>query len=109
MALGLFQLFDLVRSENPSALDKIKLIEGDASELNLGITPEDRYLLQENVSVVFHAAASVRFDDPLAQAIATNTNSTREVVFLAKGMKKLQVIETKTKNHHSFPRIIVIR
>lgn len=43
----------------------------------------------DNVSIVYHAAASVRFDDPLSDAIIMNTRGTREVVLLAKEMKNI--------------------
>lgn len=40
------------------------------------------------MDVVFHGAASVRFDDSLTDAIIMNTRGTREVVNLALAMKK---------------------
>ncbi|XP_066990926.2 fatty acyl-CoA reductase 1 [Anabrus simplex] len=85
-------IFDLLRTVQPDALNKIKLIRGNVAELGLGLSSEDRQLLQEHVHIIFNAAASVRFDDPLCKAILTNVRSTREVVDLALGMKNLQVL-----------------
>ena len=34
-------------------------------EPNLGISQSDREMLVKNINVVFHSAATVRFDEPL--------------------------------------------
>jgi alcohol-forming fatty acyl-CoA reductase len=41
------------------------MIEGDLLLPNLGISNEDRKLIIDHVSIVFHSAATVRFDEPL--------------------------------------------
>lgn len=56
-----------------------------------GINAKDRQLLVENVNLVYHMAASVRFDDPLNYSIFVNVRSTREVLKLVKEMKNLLV------------------
>lgn len=56
------------------------------------MSPADRDVLIEEVSFVYHIAASVRFDDPLKDAIIMNTRGTREVALLAKEMKRLEVL-----------------
>ncbi|KAE8749456.1 hypothetical protein FOCC_FOCC003722, partial [Frankliniella occidentalis] len=83
-------LFDRLRAEQPHALDKIVVLPGDITELGLGLSQEHRALLQREVSVVYHVAASVRFDDPFQKAVFTNLRSTREVVELARGMPLLK-------------------
>ncbi|XP_026286499.1 fatty acyl-CoA reductase 1-like isoform X2 [Frankliniella occidentalis] len=85
-------LFDRLRAEQPHALDKIVVLPGDITELGLGLSQEHRALLQREVSVVYHVAASVRFDDPFRKAVFTNLRSTREVVELARGMPQLKVL-----------------
>ncbi|XP_074032726.1 putative fatty acyl-CoA reductase CG5065 isoform X2 [Leptinotarsa decemlineata] len=84
-------LFDELRKQNGNFLDKIIPVNGDITKLNLGISEEDRKCLIENVSIIFHSAASVRFDDHLKDAIFTNVRSTREVITLASEMKSLEV------------------
>lgn len=64
---------------------------GDMTELKLGLSDQDYNFLIENVSVVFHVAASVRFDEPIRDATIMNVRGTREIVYLAKKMKKLRV------------------
>ncbi|XP_046743275.1 putative fatty acyl-CoA reductase CG5065 [Diprion similis] len=72
--------------------DKIYAIPGDVSQPELGISPEDRRLLQETVSVVFHVAATVRFDEPLRLAVAMNFEGTRAMLQLCQGMAHLAAI-----------------
>lgn len=43
----------------------------------------------QNVSIVIHASASVRFDDPLKDAILTNVRSTYEMIQLCLTLKNL--------------------
>jgi fatty acyl-CoA reductase len=66
-------------------------LAGDCTEIGLGLSVTDRQTLEENVSVVFHAAATVRFDDPLKSAVLMNTRGTREIMMVARNMKNLKV------------------
>ncbi|XP_055381361.1 uncharacterized protein LOC129611958 [Condylostylus longicornis] len=84
------QLFDKLKSTHPENLQKIKAISGDVLQLNLGISDEDIKQL-ENVTIIFHAAASVRFDDPIKDAIIMNTRGTYEMIKFAKKLKNITV------------------
>uniref|UniRef100_A0A182NNE7 Fatty acyl-CoA reductase n=1 Tax=Anopheles dirus TaxID=7168 RepID=A0A182NNE7_9DIPT len=84
-------LFDVLKSEHPDALNKIHPIEGDCTQLKLGMSAASMERMND-VQFVFHAAASVRFDDPLKDAILTNTRSTREVLDWAKTLRKLRAV-----------------
>lgn len=92
MEIGLnLQIFQEFRTKNPEVLRKVKAIEGDLCAEQLGIKSSDWQLLQENVTLVFHVAASVRFDDTLQKATFTNLRSTKYALLLAKGMQNLKV------------------
>lgn len=82
------------------------MVEGDVAKKYLGMQESDWKMLQECVTLVFNAAASVRFDDPLQKAIFTNTRSTKDAILLAKGMKNLKVSiddgAYKEKSHAKF-------
>lgn len=65
------------------------MIQGDVMELNLGMSEQDLEKIK-SCSIIFHAAASVRFDDPLKSAILLNTRGTREVCEVAKLMPNLK-------------------
>ena len=64
---------------------------GDCTEIGLGLSATDRQILEETVSIVFHAAATVRLDDPLKYAVLMNTRSTREIMMILRNMKNLKV------------------
>lgn len=80
-----------MRKENPGALQKLLLVQGDLTEEELGLTPENKAKLQEEVSVVFHCAATLRLEAKLKDAVEMNTTGTWRVLQLARGMKQLKV------------------
>ncbi|XP_012263663.2 fatty acyl-CoA reductase 1-like [Athalia rosae] len=82
--------FEELRGARANRENWILPIAGDAGLPGLGISAEDRILLQEKVSVVFHLAATVRFDEPLRNAVAMNVRGTRELLRLCQGMKNLR-------------------
>lgn len=89
-----------MREERPGSFEKIIPVQGDTSEEGLGLPDIERRTIIERVSVIFHVAASVRFDDSLKEAILSNTRSTRDICILAAQIKKLAV--SKTKKHISY-------
>ena len=66
-------------------------INGDLTEHELGISEEDQQILHENVHIVFHSAATVRFDEPLKVAVDMNLIGTKRVIDLSKRMKNIEV------------------
>jgi len=48
-------------------IDKKKLVplDGDITKPGLGLSITERQIIINNVSIVFHCAANVRFDNPL--------------------------------------------
>jgi fatty acyl-CoA reductase len=85
------QLFDIVKRDRPQNVKKIVPLSGDCAALGLGLSAGDRLLLEETVSIVFHVAATVRFDEPLKSAVLMNTRGTREVMLIARNMSNLKV------------------
>jgi fatty acyl-CoA reductase len=72
--------------------EKIVPIPGDISLPKLGISEEDEALLAENVSIVFHMAASVQFTEPLRDSITYNVISVQQVVQLCRKMTNLECL-----------------
>jgi fatty acyl-CoA reductase len=66
-------------------------IRGDVTLENLGLTCEDKSLVEKKVSVVFNCAANVRFDQKLKNAVGYNTLGTRRVLELAEHIHHLDV------------------
>lgn len=85
------QVFDKIRSKKPELLEKIKSVQGDVSEPNIGLSQEDQDLLSEKVNIVIHSAATVRFVEPLSDAINLNTLGTKRLLELSYKFKNLKV------------------
>ncbi|GLG98159.1 Putative fatty acyl-CoA reductase CG5065 [Gryllus bimaculatus] len=84
-------LFDRVRAQRPEALGRLQTVVCDTARPGLALAEADARVLAERVSVVFHLAASVRFDDPLITAVRTNACATRDLLELATRMTKLKL------------------
>lgn len=63
------QVFDGLKSQRPSVLGKVIPVIGDIMQPQLGLSQSDLTALIENVTIVYHSAASVRFDEPLRYAL----------------------------------------
>jgi alcohol-forming fatty acyl-CoA reductase len=74
---------------NPDFRQKLEAIEGDLSEPGLGMSPNDEKKLTNQVNIIFHSAATVRFDEPLKVAVQMNIIGTKEVIDLAKKCSNL--------------------
>jgi alcohol-forming fatty acyl-CoA reductase len=84
-------LFDALRQIQPNFEQKIIPIDGDVSRIMLGLSQESIEQMKD-VSMIFHSAATVKFDDPLKYAIMINTRGTREVMEFALGLKNLKIL-----------------
>ncbi|XP_017755704.1 PREDICTED: putative fatty acyl-CoA reductase CG5065 [Eufriesea mexicana] len=82
-------IFDQIKETNPSLCNKIIPIKGDVAQPNLGLSPEDRNLITQKVNIVFHSAATVRFNEPLKVAVNLNTKGTNRMIDLCKDIKNL--------------------
>ncbi|GAB1866827.1 Fatty acyl-CoA reductase [Camponotus japonicus] len=82
-------IFDRIRSECPDVLNKIFPVKGDLGMPELGLQPEDKEMLIQRVNIVFHIAATVRFNEPLKIAVNLNTRGTDRMLDLCRHMTKL--------------------
>nr|AGM32690.1 fatty acyl-coA reductase like protein [Coptotermes formosanus] len=85
-------LFDDVRKDMNSVQRKVSLIQGDLLETGLGLSPQNRRELCQEVSIVFHVAATIRFNENLKVALQTNVIATQEIVNLCKEMPLLAAL-----------------
>lgn len=88
IVLGFFQIFSKV---DPSMFEKVSLILGDCTEPMLGLSITDQKVLQENVTIIIHCAATVRFDEQMQQAVSINVTATKDLLILSKKLKNLKV------------------
>jgi len=84
-------MFDPLIREQPEMLTKLVPVEGDISLPNLGISSSDLELLADNVSVVFHSAATVRFNEELRTAVNLNVKGPQRLLHICHQMKHLVV------------------
>lgn len=88
-------------------MKRICLIEGDLGALNLGMTDNQRQELIDNVEIVLHAAADVRFDKTLQQLCMINVRGTREIITLVKEIKNLLVFAYISTAYSHSPRNVI--
>ncbi|XP_046417518.1 fatty acyl-CoA reductase wat-like [Neodiprion fabricii] len=85
------KIFDVLRNDYPNFSEKIVCIVGDIAEESLGLMLTDFARLVDEVSVIFHLAATVRFNEKLEVALAINVNSVKSVIDVARECKNLKV------------------
>lgn len=88
------QLFEKLRRDSPNELSKIIPVAGDVTEPELGISANDQDMLIRSVSVVFHSAATVKFDEALKLSVTINMLGTKRLVQLCHRMRNVEVRET---------------
>lgn len=74
-----------------NTINKMKIIPGDLLAPNLGMSNENRKQIAENVSIIFHAGADVRFDRPISDTYLSNVAGTRKLLDFAATFRHLEV------------------
>ncbi|OAF69215.1 hypothetical protein A3Q56_03037 [Intoshia linei] len=82
--------FNVLRKMDPNFYQKISVISSELSEDNIGLSTQDMNTIINNVDIIFHSAATVRFVDTIKNLIKVNTLGTKKLFDLAKNCKKLQ-------------------
>ncbi|XP_045508563.1 putative fatty acyl-CoA reductase CG5065 [Colias croceus] len=85
-------LFETLRRDRPHELNKIVPIVGDITEPQLGISNADQDMLCREVSIVFHSAATVKFDEKLKLSVTINMLGTQQLVQLCHRMLALEAL-----------------
>ncbi|PSN51390.1 hypothetical protein C0J52_04436 [Blattella germanica] len=88
-------LYDRLRNEHPNFREKIRIVSGDCGEPGLGLSARDRAGIMEHVHIVFHVAATVRFDENIQTAINTNIRGTRDLMILCRNCRNIKFIANK--------------
>ena len=68
---------------------KIAPIAGDLTLSGLGLSPEDREIVSNEVQIIINCAASVNFDDPLLEALNINYFGTLRMLDIAQSSKNV--------------------
>ncbi|KAG7212758.1 hypothetical protein KM043_013019 [Ampulex compressa] len=78
-------VFSKLRKAQPNYYNKVVMIEGDTSQVDLGLSSESRRLLLDT-HIIFHGAATVRFDEQIRKATNINIRGTKQLLLFAKEM-----------------------
>ena len=60
-----------MKTDQPHFADKFIAVTGDVCLPELGICHTEREILEREIHVVFHSAATIRFDEPLRYLVLT--------------------------------------
>ncbi|CAL7951768.1 unnamed protein product [Xylocopa violacea] len=85
-------LFEKLRRDAPQELSKVIPVAGDVTEQELGISEADQNTLIRNVSIVFHSAATVKFDEALKLSVTINMVGTKQLLYLCHRMHNLEAL-----------------
>ncbi|XP_075998005.1 fatty acyl-CoA reductase 1 isoform X2 [Genypterus blacodes] len=85
------KLFERLQEEEPGFAEKIIAVNSDLTQPEMDLSKEDQNTLAENINIVFHCAATVRFNEPLKDAMQLNVLATQKMVALAHRIKHLEV------------------
>nr|KAF6465083.1 fatty acyl-CoA reductase 1 [Rousettus aegyptiacus] len=85
------KLFDRLRDENPDFREKIIAISSELTQPILALSEEDKEIIIDSTNIIFHCAATVRFNENLRDAVQLNVIATRQLILLAQQMKNLEV------------------
>ncbi|KAK2534890.1 hypothetical protein Q9233_004009 [Columba guinea] len=97
------KVFDRVREDCPNFHEKIKPINAELTQPKLAISAEDEEELLTRVNIVFHCAATVRFDEPLKHALQLNAMGTQRLLELARQMQNLEAFIHISTAYANYP------
>jgi len=86
------QLFDQVRKRYPENLKRVIPLNGDILLPGLGLSEEDTNLVIREVSIVFHSAATIKFDEAIRVSLDMNVRGVFRMVELCKKMNNLEAL-----------------
>lgn len=87
-------------SDNPDYKNKIRVITGDITEKNLGLSDANYNMISNEITHIVHSAANVKFQQSLESAMLVNYDGTKNVFELARtanaksGLSKVAYIST---------------
>ncbi|BFF89372.1 putative fatty acyl-CoA reductase [Drosophila madeirensis] len=84
------RIFERLRAEHPERLKKIFHFAGNIEDDNFGLSEPDRVRLCDEVNIIFHSAATVRFNECLKVAARVNSQATYNLLELCREMTQLR-------------------
>nr|CAD7601195.1 unnamed protein product [Timema genevievae] len=96
-------IFNSLKATNPIFHEKLVMVSGDISLPNLGLSPLDYEMLTQQVNIIFHLAATVKFDEKMNIAVPINIIGTIETINLCRkcvNLKSMVYVSTAYSNCH---------
>ncbi|KAG8196975.1 hypothetical protein JTE90_013126 [Oedothorax gibbosus] len=85
-------VFQVLRETEPDVFQKVVVVSGDVSQPDLGMDEIGLQKIIENVSIVFHCAASISFLRPLSYILSHNAEGVVYTIELCRRLKKLKAL-----------------
>nr|CAD7406583.1 unnamed protein product [Timema cristinae] len=85
-------VFDVLKATNPDFHQKLVMVPGDISLPKLGLSPSDYEMLTQQVNIILHLAATVKFDEKINIAVPMNIGGTKEIIDLGRACVNLKSI-----------------
>lgn len=82
-------MFEKLRKVDAHIEQRIKVINGDLAAPGLGIQQSDLIEIQNDIEFIIHSGADVRFNISLPEQILSNVRGTRDLLEIARNVKKL--------------------
>jgi len=76
--------------------EKVRVVDGDITEPNLGMTDEQAQAVAEDIDVVLNSSGRVTFNPPVESALRTNVQGTKNVIAFVKRMKRPALVHVST-------------
>ncbi|XP_064545203.1 putative fatty acyl-CoA reductase CG5065 [Drosophila montana] len=83
-------IFQRLRTEYPERLQKISYFAGNIEDDNFGLNERNRGELCAQVNIIFHSAATVRFNECLNVAARVNSVATFNLLEMCRDMRELR-------------------
>lgn len=100
-------MFKKLHKVKPECVNTVKVINGDLYLPGLGINENDVKDIKENVQIIIHSAADIRFDVSLLEIIRSNLKGTKEILDLARASKHMELFTyVSTAFSHSYRKEI---
>lgn len=76
--------------------EKVRVVDGDITEPNLGMTEEQAAAVAGDIDVVLNSSGRVTFNPPVESALRTNVQGTKNVIAFVKRMKRPALVHVST-------------
>jgi len=86
------KIFDNMKAISPGFVSRVEAVSGDITEPLYGLSDDDQEKLSEEVNIVFHSAATIKFDEDLTKAVNLNVVAVFTMIELCKKMKNLEAL-----------------